>query len=694
MKKVLALVSSLLLLTTAAFADVSVKKLDDGNVEVTFFYGNPRAAEVLVAGDFTNWQDGALAMTKTDKGYTLTKSFPAGTVLKYKFISDGNWTEDMHEPDKVDDGFGGFNGLVDVNELVAASGSAAGGDTSSTPSKKTSVKFQTWSMAGVQNKWNLADGKMEEDTAGLGVKSYWKLSGNVTPYVPFYVEVAVAENESFDNIYSKANSNVAQNLGKLGVDLLTNPISVLNGYKENGTALGHFKMGVDTGYVDLMAGYKYAKLSPHYNVNWNTIDQDWDAGYSAKGGFAQFSLGSAVKEAVSNATNGVVDGLEVIVTPNKSADRAGNQYGLYAIADATLFGNHYVDLQFNGAYGTEFNSFLKPGLENDLILGYKGNYGPVTVKANALMNFYGAYETAPGYKSYYSPASSDVGVVSDKAPILSNMATNANAYYSGDFVEATLGYRFRGAQANMMYIKQADGDEDISNQLGKKNTQRIFADVKAFPTDWLTLQVSPFVEMALSKAQAPGYGDINNILFNVKPYAEVYLGDFTNLDAVVGAYAKLQYDTINEANVAGNGNTKFKFYEAGLHFGANFDNDVMPVLDVYYGYDADNETMAMHSLIADVELPLGIKAQAGCALRTYANKIVDTNPFGFFVGANKVLNSKYKTILYTQFLYGMDPYKGFGDGQEALKLSDYTIDYNQSNFQNNAAIRVAVRFEF
>ena len=106
MKKIIAFISTLLVLGAAAFADVSVKKLDNGQVEVTFFYGNPRATEVLLAGDFTNWADGAEPMEKGDKGFTLVKVVSAGTVMKYKFISDGNWTEDLREPDKVDDGFG------------------------------------------------------------------------------------------------------------------------------------------------------------------------------------------------------------------------------------------------------------------------------------------------------------------------------------------------------------------------------------------------------------------------------------------------------------------------------------------------------------------------------------------------------------------------------------------------------------
>ena len=119
MKKLFAFISVFLILSAAnLFADVSVKKLSDGNVEVTFFYGNPRASEVVIAGDFTNWQNGALPMTKTDKGWTFTKVVPAGTIMKYKFISDGNWTADIKAPDTIDDGFGGLNGLVDVDALA------------------------------------------------------------------------------------------------------------------------------------------------------------------------------------------------------------------------------------------------------------------------------------------------------------------------------------------------------------------------------------------------------------------------------------------------------------------------------------------------------------------------------------------------------------------------------------------------
>ena len=48
MKKLFAFISILAVAAAALFADVSAKKNADGTVDVTFFYGNPRASEVLL----------------------------------------------------------------------------------------------------------------------------------------------------------------------------------------------------------------------------------------------------------------------------------------------------------------------------------------------------------------------------------------------------------------------------------------------------------------------------------------------------------------------------------------------------------------------------------------------------------------------------------------------------------------------
>lgn len=61
---------------------------------VTFYLkGHSRSDEVLLAGSFTNWQNGAIRMTRTDSGWISAIPLGPGKYW-YKFIVDGNWTTD------------------------------------------------------------------------------------------------------------------------------------------------------------------------------------------------------------------------------------------------------------------------------------------------------------------------------------------------------------------------------------------------------------------------------------------------------------------------------------------------------------------------------------------------------------------------------------------------------------------------
>ena len=118
--------------------------------------------------------------------------------------------------------------------------------------------------------------------------------------------------------------------------------------------------------------------------------------------------------------------------------------------------------------------------------------------------------------------------------------------------------------------------------------------------------------------------------------------------------------------------------------------------DVLYSFQNTNASYLFNTLLAEVKLPMGITAQAGCGLRS-ANKDVDASkaPFGAFLGAWKKLDVLQKPILYTQFVYNMDPYKGFGDGQEVYNLDGYILDGDDAvnNYAGAAAIRLALRWE-
>jgi Glycogen recognition site of AMP-activated protein kinase len=78
---------------------------------VTFFMrGNTNAAKVMLAGSFNNWQPDALAMLKTDSGWTATVKLGMGKYW-YKFIVDGNWTVDKDNHQTENDGMGNDNSV-------------------------------------------------------------------------------------------------------------------------------------------------------------------------------------------------------------------------------------------------------------------------------------------------------------------------------------------------------------------------------------------------------------------------------------------------------------------------------------------------------------------------------------------------------------------------------------------------------
>ncbi len=64
---------------------------------------------MLLAGDFTHWQDQAIPMHKASGGvWTLTVELPPGT-HHYRFIVDGEWQDDPACAIRVPNPFGGQN---------------------------------------------------------------------------------------------------------------------------------------------------------------------------------------------------------------------------------------------------------------------------------------------------------------------------------------------------------------------------------------------------------------------------------------------------------------------------------------------------------------------------------------------------------------------------------------------------------
>jgi 1,4-alpha-glucan branching enzyme len=74
-----------------------------------FRFHAPNAGKVLLAGDFTDWQNQAMPMKKEKDGvWTATVGLSPGP-HQYLFIVDGQWCDDPECPVRIPNSFGGQN---------------------------------------------------------------------------------------------------------------------------------------------------------------------------------------------------------------------------------------------------------------------------------------------------------------------------------------------------------------------------------------------------------------------------------------------------------------------------------------------------------------------------------------------------------------------------------------------------------
>jgi 1,4-alpha-glucan branching enzyme len=75
----------------------------------TFQFEEPDALSVLLVGDFTDWQKGAIPMAKNAEGvWTASVKLAPGT-YSYLFIVDGQWCDDPDCSLRVANPFGTYN---------------------------------------------------------------------------------------------------------------------------------------------------------------------------------------------------------------------------------------------------------------------------------------------------------------------------------------------------------------------------------------------------------------------------------------------------------------------------------------------------------------------------------------------------------------------------------------------------------
>lgn len=92
-----------------------------GCEQVTFRFEAPQATSVWVTGSFTQWATtpagGAIPLVQSGPSWSVTTAVTPPGRHQYKFVVDGaTWLPDPSNPERVDDGFGGFNSVLRVCE--------------------------------------------------------------------------------------------------------------------------------------------------------------------------------------------------------------------------------------------------------------------------------------------------------------------------------------------------------------------------------------------------------------------------------------------------------------------------------------------------------------------------------------------------------------------------------------------------
>jgi hypothetical protein len=551
------------------------------------------------------------------------------------------------------------------------------------------MRFGTYTALGMESQFDSKT--FEPQRAGAQLHSLLKFSGQALPKMYLYAEFE-GNGGGNNNLFVKDELEFGDGVRHFFTDIPSNPISYFLG--GNSIAIGHLRMTLQNSWINTDLGYKYSKLPSHQNALWKTLDDSWDAGWSGNGGFAVFSKGEKLKRL------GPIHIKSILISPNKSADRAGNQYGFFGQFSGQYAG-HNLDFQYNGGYGRSWDSVFDEVYEADFILGYSSKIGGVGIQANALYNVWGAEkkemlnpdESITEYRQFYTPQSSDVSNVDPEADSIDNMAAALKFSYNLNIWSLYAGYRIRGAQANMMYVKQADGDNHISDQLGGRNTQRVYAGFSVKPSKSLNAGTELASEYILSKdAAVIPYNDPGNAVFEFKPWADYNLREI-RLNAKVYGYAEMSLRTAESDYIRRGGNeSPFLFSKLGLKVETGSLSAIVRGLEVLCGFDNQNDQYFYNTYLGTIKLPQNLNIQAGGMARIPHPDVPESDyPVGLYLGMTKRVPTLGRPVFYSHFQWNMDPYKGFNDGFEID--NDGYLMYGPADYQGLAVLRLGLRWD-
>ena len=361
----------------------------------------------------------------------------------------------------------------------------------------------------------------------------------------------------------------------------------------------------------------------------------------------------------------------------------------------------------------------------------------------------------------YFGYSTDVWYRTTEFKGLENLAANAQVGYKTDLFNIDLEYRLRGMQASMLYLRENhdDGTFDLSNTLGLLNSQRVALNAWVKPVDGLQIDLGVTAEMPLSEIKegdeayekwtaetngdgiwwknrrfidedSPIFGRNGGAEFTFKPAVSY---TFEDLGLTVGAYGDMNLQAYTWSDGKDDNNkylqtdSPFRLKKAGASVAFKLDNDIIKDVNVYYGFDMSdyfnpydpssdlfNSARIFNTLIGQVNFAGDITANIALGLKTKNDFATETqkagfdenvnNPFAFAIGASKRFKAMKKPTVYAQFVYNMDPFKHFGDGQDQLNLDRSNVNGSWAKegkgkidavdwYEGRAAVRVGVRWD-
>lgn len=85
------------------------------NHKITFSINAPEANQVMLMGDFNNWDRSVHPMKKNGKGVWTKMLLLPPRQYQYKFLVDGEWREDPANGDVCANCFGTRNNLLNLS---------------------------------------------------------------------------------------------------------------------------------------------------------------------------------------------------------------------------------------------------------------------------------------------------------------------------------------------------------------------------------------------------------------------------------------------------------------------------------------------------------------------------------------------------------------------------------------------------